>query len=123
MFVSTAYKTLADINNHTKRARFTWTGWSGTYAWQGGASYTNEVGSTTAGLWSYHIANGYSLSTYDVDQDTYGSNCSSFYNNNPWWYGACWDGNFFAGGAGYQDAPYWSYSTVDYHNYGAIYVR
>jgi len=123
MFVSTAYKTLADINNHTKRARFTWTGWSGTYAWQGGASYTNEVGSTTAGLWSYHIANGYSLSTYDVDQDTYGINCSSLYNNNPWWYGACWDGNFLAGGAGYQDAPYWSYSTVDYHNYGAIYVR
>ena len=123
MFVSTAYKTLADINNHTKRARFTWTGWSGTYAWQGGASYTNEVGSTTAGLWSYHIANGFSLTTYDVDQDTYGSNCSSLYNNNPWWYGACWEGNFLAGGGGYQDAPYWSGSGGDYHNYGAIYVR
>ena len=123
MFVATAYRTLGNIANHTKRARFTWTGWSATYAWQGAASYTNEVGSTTAGLWSYHITNGYNLTTYDQDQDSYGSNCSTLYNNNPWWYGACWDGNFLAGGAGYQDAPYWSGSGGDYHNYGAIYVR
>jgi len=123
MFVATTYRTLGNIANHTKRARFTWTGWSATYAWQGAASYTNEVGSTTAGLWSYHITNGYNLTTYDQDQDSYGSNCSLLYNNNPWWYGACWDGNFLAGGAGYQDAPYWSGSGGDYHNYGAIYVR
>jgi hypothetical protein len=123
MFVATAYRTLGNIANHTKRARFTWTGWSATYAWQGAAGYTQEAGSGTAGLWSYHITNGYSLTTFDQDQDPYGSNCSTLYNNNPWWYGACWDGNFLAGGAGYQDAPYWSGSGGDYHNYGAIYVR
>ncbi len=123
MFVATAYRTLGNISNHAKRARFTWTGWSATYAWQGAAGYTQEAGSGTAGLWAYHIAGGYNLTTYDQDQDSYGSNCSLLYNNNPWWYGACWDGNFLAGGAGYQDAPYWSGSGGDYHNYGAIYVR
>jgi len=63
------------------------------------------------------------LTTYDNDQDAYGSgNCSTFYNNNPWWYGACWSGNYFAGN-GYQDAPYWDSSTTDYHQYGAIYIK
>lgn len=123
MFVATTYRTLGNIANHTKRARFTWTGWAASYAWQGAAGYTQEAGSGTAGLWAYHIAGGYNLTTYDQDQDSYGSNCSLLYNNNPWWYGACWDGNFLAGGAGYQDAPYWSGSGGDYHNYGAIYVR
>jgi len=123
MFVATAYKTLADINNHTKRARFTWTGWSATYAWQGAASYVNEKGSTTAGLWSYHIANGFSLTTYDVDQDVYGSNCSTLYGNSPWWFGACWDGFYFPNGGGYGDFINWSGAGSDLHNYGAIYVR
>jgi hypothetical protein len=123
MFTAGQYRTLGDTGNHSRRARFTWTGWSATYAWQGASGYTNEAGATTAGLWSYHIANGYSFSTFDVDQDAYGPNCSTLYNNNPWWYGACWDGNFFAGGSGYQDAPYWSGSAGDYYEYGAIYVR
>ncbi len=123
MFVATAYKTLADINNHTKRARFTWTGWSATYAWQGAASYVNEKGSTTAGLWSYHITNGYSLSTYDVDQDAGGSNCSVNYGNSPWWFGNCWDGFYFPNGGGYADYVNWSGAGSDLHNYGAIYVR
>jgi hypothetical protein len=123
MFVSTAYKTLADINNHTKRARFTWTGWSATYAWQGAASYVNEKGSTTAGLWAYHITNGYSLTTYDVDQDPYGLNCSTLYGNSPWWFGACWDGFYFPNGGGYADYVNWAGAGTDLHNYGAIYVR
>ena len=123
MFVATSYRTLSDINNHTKRARFTWTGWSATYAWQGAASYVNERGTTTAGLWAYHIANGYSLSAFDLDQDAWGNNCSTYYGNSPWWFGACWDGFYFPNGGGYGDFINWAGAGSDLHNYGAIYVR
>ena len=61
------------------------------------------------------------LKRRDNDQDAYGASCSVAYTNYPWWYGACWDGNYF-GGSGHQDGPYWSGSGGDYHNYGGIYI-
>jgi hypothetical protein len=118
-FVSTSYRTLGDTGNHTKRSSWSWTGWSSTYALQGASSLSNEVGASTPGWYNYHIANGYSLTTFDRDQDAYGSNCSTSYNNAPWWYGACWSGNIW----GYDGAPYWESSGADYHNYAAAYIK
>ena len=77
-------------------------------------------GATAPGLYSSH--NGRPFTTHDADHDSYGTNCSAMYNNHPWWYGACWDGNFFAGG-GYQEAAYWTGSTTDYYAYGSIWVK
>ena len=110
---------------HTKRARWTWTGWSGTYAWQGIGNYTTELGDGTPGLYNYHIANGYSFTAYDLDQDAHPGNCSTFYGNTPFWYGSCWSGNFWGGGSsgGYADGTFWTSSGGDYHNYGAYYVK
>ena len=118
-FVSTSYRTLGDTGNHTKRSSWSWTGWSSTYALQGASSLSNEVGASTPGWYNYHIANGYSLTTFDRDQDAYGSNWSTSYNNAPWWYGACWSGNIW----GYDGAPYWESSGADYHNYAAAYIK
>lgn len=116
---------LGTVASHSRRSRWTWTGWGANYAWQGVAGLTNEVGGTTPGLYSYHIANGYNFSAYDRDQDAYGSNCSSSYGNSPWWYGACWDGNFWGanGGGGYSNAAYWAGYSADYYTYGAMYVK
>ena len=122
-FVASAYQPLGAVHQHTKRASWDWSGWGGAYAWQGLANTYLELGGSLPGLYSYHAANGYNLTTFDVDQDVYGSNCSTQYNNNPNWYGACWSGNPFAAGSGYADAWYWDSSTSDYHNYGALYVR
>jgi len=118
-FVSTSYRTLGDTGNHTKRSSWSWTGWSSTYAMQGASSLSNEVGGSTPGWYNYHIANGYSLTTFDNDQDAYGSNCSTSYNNAPWWYGACWSGNIW----GYDGTPYWESSGADSHNYAAAYIK
>jgi hypothetical protein len=118
-FVSTSYRTLGDTGNHTKRSSWSWTGWSSTYALQGASNLSNEVGASTPGWYNYHIANGYSLTTFDNDQDVYGSNCSTSYNNAPWWYGACWSGNIW----GYDGTPYWESSGADNHNYAAAYIK
>jgi hypothetical protein len=118
-FVSTSYRTLGDTGNHTKRSSWSWTGWSSTYAMQGASSLSNEVGGSTPGWYNYHIANGYSLTTFDNDQDAYGSNCSTSYNNAPWWYGDCWSGNIW----GYNGTPYWESSGADSHNYAAAYIK
>lgn len=111
----------AQINRLSK---WTWTGWSASYAWTGTNNLSNDIGNTTPGLWSYHIANGYSWTAQDVDQDAYSANCSQSYNNSPWWYGACWDGSFWGGnGNGYQNGIFWTGSSGDYYNYGAMYVK
>jgi hypothetical protein len=117
---------LGATSSHSRRSRWTWTGWSATYAWQGAANLVNELGGATPGLWSYHIGNGYSWTTFDVDQDVAANNCANNYGGAPWWYGACWDGNFWGGGQGgngHANAAYWQSSTSDYYNYGAIYVK
>jgi hypothetical protein len=92
-------------------------------AFIGGGGYSSEVNGSgnTSGFYQSHFG-GNPLTTYDYDQDSYGANCSQLYNNNPYWYGACWSGNWFAGN-GYADAYYWYGSGSDYYNYGASYVK
>jgi hypothetical protein len=116
----------AELNEtHSRRSKWTWTGWSGTYAWQGASNLVNQVGGETPGFYSYHIANGYSFTTFDVDQDAHPGNCATYFNNAPFWYGACWDGSFWGGnGAGnYTNASFWTGSGANSYNYGAIYVK
>ena len=117
-FTASSYQTLGNTGSHSRRSSWSWTGWSSTYALQGASSLSNEVGGVTPGWYSYHIAGAYGLGTYNN-----GNGCSQSYNNNPFWYGGCWDGNFFAGGSGYQDAPYWTGSGADYYGYGAVYIK
>jgi Tfp pilus assembly protein PilX len=79
------------------------------------------LGGASPGLYTYH--NGMPWTTYDSDHDLNGGNCASYYGNHPWWYGGCWTGNFFAGGSGYQEAPYWTGTSGDYYAYGSLWVR
>lgn len=122
-YVAGSVRELDDTGNHSRRSRWNFTGFGGTGAWSGTANLTNELGGTTPGLWSYHIGNGYNLTTTDSDNDAYGSNCSNLYAGNPWWYGACWDGNFFGGGSGYVDNPYWTGSGSDYYAFMGSYIK
>ena len=108
--------------SHTKRYRWRFDNFNGTYGMVGATAISDETSTGSPGFYNYHAANGYSLTTFDNDQDAEGANCSSYYNNNPWWYGSCWSGNYFAGG-GYGDYPYWSGSGGDYHQYGAVYIK
>jgi hypothetical protein len=107
---------------HTKRYRWRFDSFNGTYVPTGATSIADETATGSPGFYSYHAVNAYSLTTFDQDQDGYGTNCSTMYNNNPWWYGSCWSGNYFAGG-GYGDYPFWDGSGADYHQYGAVYIK
>lgn len=104
---------------HTKRYRWRFDNFTSTYAFSGATAISDETSTGTPGLYSYHAANGFSLSTFDNDQDAHGGNCSTFYGNNAWWYGACWSGNYF----GFDNGPYWDSSGADNHQYGAIYIK
>jgi hypothetical protein len=108
--------------SHTKRYRWRFNSFTSAYAMSGAEAVSDETGTGAPGFYGYHAANGFNLTTFDNDQDAYGTNCSSMYGNNPWWYGACWDGNYFAGG-GYPDYPYWYSSGADYYQYGAVYIK
>ena len=107
---------------HTKRYRWRFSNFTPTFAFSGVAAVSDETSTGSPGFYNNHAAGGYNLSTYDNDQDTNGGSCSSYYNNNPWWYESCWSGNYFAG-SGYADAPYWVGSGGDYHQYGAVYIK
>jgi hypothetical protein len=114
---------LSDTGSHSRRSRWKWDGWNSLYSWNNPNTLVNDVGGTP-GLWGYHIAGNYNFTTYDTDQDVYGANCATLYNNAPWWYGACWSGNFWGGnGTGYANAAFWDGSGGDYYNYGAMYVK
>ena|GEM_PF-2038643 len=78
------------------------------------------LGGTAPGFYTSH--NGKPFTTYDADHDTYASNCAASYNNHPWWYTACWNGNLFAGGSSFQEAPYWTGTTV-YFAHGSIWLK
>lgn len=106
----------------TYRSRWTWTGFAAAYGWQGGGNLVNEVGGLSPGVYGSHVTAGSNWTTYDVDQDTYGSNCATLYGNQPFWYNACWNGNWFAGGS-YQNRWYWEGSGSNHHAYGAAYVK
>lgn len=114
---------LSSIGTHTKRYRWRFDSFNSTYGMVGATGLSDETATGSPGFFNYHAANSFSLTTYDNDQDAYGGvNCSSYYGNNPWWYSACWSGNYFAGG-GYADSPYWDSSVSDYHQYGAVYIK
>lgn len=114
--------TLNNTGAHNKRYRWKFTSFNSTYAMGGVSAISDETSTGSPGFYNYHAASGFSLTTYNNDQDVYSSNCSTLYNNNPWWYGACWSGNYFAGG-GYSDSPYWDGSAGDYYQYGAVYIK
>ena len=124
-FTAASKVELGNTASHQRRSRWTWTGWGSAYAWQGANNLVNEVGGTTPDLWNYHIGNGYNWTTYDADQDAYSGNCSTSYNNAPFWYGACWSGSFWGddGAGGYSNSPFWTGSAGDWYNYGAYYIR
>lgn len=125
-FVSGTNGTALDNTGaHNKRYRWQFNSFNsnwGDWSMAGAAVVSDETSTGTPGLYTYHAANAYSLTTYDQDHDAYPGNCSTNYNNNPWWYGGCWDGNYFAGG-GYGDKPYWSGSGSDFWQYGAVYIK
>jgi len=84
-----------------------------------------DIGSTYPGMATYHAAGNYQLSTFDADHDVYSANCANSYGNTAWWYGACWDGNFWGGGesGSHQNKPFWTGSSADYYDWGAIWIR
>jgi hypothetical protein len=85
------------------------------------ASGGATVGATEPGFKTHHAGQG--LSTKDHDVDASGTACATTYGY-AWWYKSCWDGSFWGSRLGnYQDAPYWTGSSSDYHNWGAIWVR
>jgi hypothetical protein len=106
--------------SHSRRSRWKFSGWTSTYAFIYPRGIINDVGGVTPGLYGYHAVNGFSLTTFDNDQDVHPNNCSGFYQGNPWWYGACWDGNYF--GFSNTDNVHWAGSSGDQHAYGAIFL-
>ena len=124
-FCSTACVTLNSTGSHTKRYRWRYTGFNSTYGFQGATGVSDETGTGAPGMLTYHAITGYSLTAYDRDQDVSGGNCATSYGNTPFWYGACWDGNFWGGGnsGSYADAPHWAGSGGDNHNYMALYLK
>ena len=125
-FASSSPVSLNATASHSKRYRWTYTGMGATYGFSGAAAVgADGSGSAAPGMYAYHAANGYGLSTWDVDNDGHSGNCSQSYGNTPFWYGACWDGNMWGGGntGGHQDRPFWTGSTSDYYNYMAVYLK
>jgi hypothetical protein len=119
---------LNQTGSHTKRARWTFTDFNfqdksiaGAYSFLSPSQLQDDTGGGYPGMYGYHASGNFGLTTFDNDVDTNGGNCATYYNNNPFWYGSCWSGNWFAGG-GYQDRPYWNSSGGDNHQYGGIYV-
>tara|TARA_R110000787_G_scaffold202614_1_gene313244 strand:+ start:1945 stop:2685 length:741 start_codon:yes stop_codon:yes gene_type:complete len=123
-FVSPTHGTpLSSTSSHTHRYRWRFDGWGTGYSFNNSVAVTDETGTGSPGFYSYHSKSNRKLTTYDNDQDSNGSNCSTYYNNNPFWYGSCWSGNYFAGG-NYSDRPYWTSSNSgNSHIYGAVYIK
>lgn len=118
-YVNSSATNLSGTVQH--RARWKFSGWGSSYSFLYPRGISVETGGTAPDWYGYHAVNSFNLSTYDNDQDQNGGSCSGYYGNNPWWYGSCWSGNYFAGG-GYQDGPYWTSSGGDYYNYGAAFL-
>jgi hypothetical protein len=131
-YVSTSVVSLNNTGAHNKRYRWrgsfnnaTYAFGTNTFNWTNVEAISDETGTGSPGFYSYHAANGFALTTYDNDQDAYsGGNCSTFYNNQGFWYGGCWSGNIWGGPqSGYADAYYWDGSGGDYWTYGAVYIK
>lgn len=109
--------------SHNKRYRWRFDSFNSRWGFVGATGISDETGTGAPGFYSYHAVNGYSLTTYDVDQDVYGSNCAQQYGNTPWWYGACWDGHYFPNGGGYSNYPNWAGAGSQLYQYGAVYIK
>ena len=128
-YVSTTNGTrLSSTGSHTKRARWQFSDFNfqdksnvDTYAFQNASFVSDDTSTGQPGMYSYHAFSNRGLTTFDNDIDDNSGNCATYYNNNPFWYGSCWSGNWFAGG-GYADRPYWNSSGGDNHQYGGVYV-
>ncbi|MCA9564771.1 MAG: hypothetical protein KC561_14845, partial [Myxococcales bacterium] len=82
------------------------------------------VGTTDPGLYTYHRSRRFS--TFDSDNDySAGVDCSGTNGSTPWWYRSCWNGSFWGGGnqASQRNRPYWSGTTTDWYEWGAMWVR
>lgn len=122
-FVAGSAVPISSTGSHNKRYRWGFSDMNSTYGFQNAFAIADETSTGSPGFYNYHAANGFSLSTYDNDQDILSGNCSTYYNNAPFWYGNCWSGNSWGGmGAGYADAYFWDGSGGDYYNYGATYI-
>lgn len=126
-YVSTSPVPLGSTGSQTKRYRWRFNFSNGiynpgyqTFNMVNATGISDETGTGAPGFLTYHAANSFPLTTYDNWQ--FWNGCATYYNNNPFWYGYCWSGNYLAGG-GYQDAPYWDSSGGDYHNYGAVFIK
>ena len=114
---------LNDTSNHTNRYKWGFSSFNtSTYAFQSVAGISDDTSTGPPGFVSL-ASSGRGIPTFDNDQDTNSGNCSTYYNNNPFWYTSCWSGNIFAGG-GYIDGPYWvSSNAVNSRQYMALYIK
>jgi hypothetical protein len=108
---------------HNQRIRFNGNGFGSNGAFQGKALNSLEVNTNGWGNSGFYSMMGNPLTAYDKDLDSNGGNCSTYYNNNPFFYTSCWTGNIFAGG-GYIDGPYWTSSSSGYsQQYCGVYIK
>lgn len=108
---------------HNQRIRFNGTHFNTNGAFQGKALNSLEVNNNGWGNSGFYSMMGNKLTTYDKDLDSNSGNCSTYYNNNPFFYTSCWTGNIFAGG-GYVDGPYWTSSSSTYsQQYCGVYIK
>lgn len=113
---------LGATSSHEQRYRWRFSSFTSNYAFQNVTGIADETGTGSPGFVGM-ASSGRGLTTFDNDQDTNGGNCSTYYNNNPYWYTSCWSGNMFAGG-GYIDGPYWTSSSSGYsRQYMALYIK
>jgi hypothetical protein len=62
------------------------------------------------------LSSGQPFTTYDAEHGTNGT-CGTNYNNEPWWYVACWSGSIMGGGegsGGYPIGAYWTGSAGEW---------
>ena len=114
---------LNSTGSHNKRYRWRFDHFNSTYGMVGAASISDETATGAPGMYAYAAANGFSLSTYDLDQDAYSGHCAATYGGTPWWFGACWDGFYFPNGGGYANYPNWAGAGSQQYQYGAVYIK
>lgn len=66
--------------------------------------YRRLIGTNDPGFATYHT--NMQWTTFDSDNDTFGTNCSVRYTNTPFWYGGCWSGCMNGGGENNGDTHY-----------------
>jgi len=99
-----------------------------------GKNLTKLVGARSPGIYAYHFANKFPLSTADYHNSPRQDGCNSMFDGAPFWYGSCWNGSFIGGGEGggggyfngaYYDGSntYWGIPSGTGAGNGWIFVR